>query len=302
MRCEAQMGSGMKKVGVVTDSHSGITQKEAKKLGILVLPMPFYINREYCLEGVTLTRKAFFDKLAGGAAVSTSQPSPADVTGIWNKALAKYDEIVYIPISSGLSGSCMMASAMSREKSYIGRVFVVDNGRVSTPMRRSVLDALEMVQEGYGAAQIKEMLETARAQMQIYVAVDTLEYLRKGGRISAATAAVGTVMNIKPVLKFDVGTLDTYKKCRGFAKAKRAMIDAMRYDLENTYAEQMARGEVYLLAASSASDETTAAWVKEIEEAFPGMGVLSDRLSLGICCHIGPNGLGIGCSCRPKRI
>lgn len=292
----------MKKVGVVTDSHSGITQKQAREMGILVLPMPFSINGKDYLEDVTLSRTSFFKRLVEGAEVNTSQPSPADVTGIWNKALAEFEEIVYIPISSGLSGSCMTAMALSGGKSYQNRVFVVDNGRVSTPMRRSVMDAMEMVQEGYGAAQIKQMLEAAKARMQIYVAVDTLEYLRKGGRISRTTAAIGTVMNIKPVLKFDIGSLDTYKKCRGFGLAKKAMIEAMRYDLETAFAEEMARGEVYLLAASSASDEVTAAWVREIEAAFPGMEVLCDNLALGISCHIGPNGLGIGCSCRPKRI
>lgn len=296
------METGMKRVGVVTDSHSGITQKQAKEMGILVLPMPFSINGKDYLEDVTLSRTKFFERLAEGAEVGTSQPSPADVTGIWNRALAEFEEIVYIPISSGISGSCMTAMALSGGKSYRGRVFVVDNGRVSTPMRRSVMDALEMVQEGYGAAQIKQMLEAAKARMQIYIAVDTLEYLKKGGRISRTTAAIGTVMNIKPVLKIGIGSLDTYKKCRGFGLAKKTMIEAMRHDLETVYAEEMAKGEVYLLAASSASDEVTAKWVQEIEAAFPGMEVLCDNLALGISCHIGPNGLGIGCSCRPKRI
>lgn len=292
----------MKKVGVVTDSHSGITQKQAKEMGILVLPMPFYIDGQCYLEDITLSREVFFARMAEGAKVSTSQPSPADVTGIWNKALAEFEEIVYIPISSGLSGSCMTAMALASGKSYQGKVFVVDNGRVSTPMRRSVMDALELVKEGYSAAQIKQILEAARSRMQIYIAVDTLEYLRKGGRISRTTAAIGTVMNIKPVLKFDIGSLDTYKKCRGFGLAKKAMIEAIRHDLKVTYAEELAKGEIYLLAASSAPDEVTNAWVKEIEAAFSGMEVLCDNLTLGISCHVGPNGLGIGCSCRPKRI
>lgn len=292
----------MKKVGVVTDSHSGITQEQAKEMGIYVLPMPFYIDEQCYLEEVTLSRAEFFEKLAAGASVSTSQPAPAEVTGIWNRALAECDEIVYIPISSGISGSCMTAMALSAGKSYQGKVFVVDNGRVSTPMRRSVMDALELVQEGYGAAKIKAILEAAKAKMQIYVAVDTLEYLRRGGRISRTTAAVGTVMNIKPVLKFDIGSLDTYKKCRGFGLAKKAMIEALRRDIETEYARQWDKGQVYLLAASSASEEATAAWVKEIEAAFPGREVLCDYLSLGISCHTGPNSLGIGCSCRPERI
>ena len=292
----------MKKVGVVTDSHSGITQKQAREMGIYVLPMPFSIDGKNYLEDVTLSREKFFEKLAGGASVGTSQPSPLDVTGIWNKALAEFEQIVYIPISSGLSGSCMTAMTLAGGKSYQGRVFVVDNGRVATPMRRSVMDALELVQEGYTAAQIKRMLEAAKAQMQIYVAVDTLEYLQRGGRISKTTAVIGTVMNIKPVLKLDIGALDTYKKCRGFGLAKKTMIEAMRRDMETVYADRLAKGEVYLLAASSASKEVTQGWVKEIEAAFPGMEVLCDNLTLGICCHTGPNGLGIGLSCRPERL
>ncbi len=296
------MAKNMKRVGIVTDSHSGITQKQAAEMGILVLPMPFYIDGQCYLEDVTLTREEFFRRLAEGAEVSTSQPSPSDVTGIWNRALAEYEEIVYIPLSSGLSGSCMTAMALAAGKSYQNRVFVVDNGRVSTPMRRSVMDALEMVREGYGAGQIKRMLEAARAQMKIYVAVDTLEYLRRGGRISRTTAAIGTVMNIKPVLKLDVSTLDTYKKCRGFGLAKKAMLEAMRRELDTVFAQRQARGEVYLLAASSSAAQATEEWVKEIRQAFPGMDVLCDDLPLGICCHIGPNGLGVGCSCRPDRI
>lgn len=292
----------MKKVGVVTDSHSGITQEQAREMGILVLPMPFTINGKSYLEDVSLSRAKFYKKLAEGVDVGTSQPSPTDVTGIWNRALAEYEEIVYIPISSGLSGSCMTAMALAGGKSYCGKVFVVDNGRVSTPMRRSVMDAVEMVQEGYGAAQIKTMLEAARERMQIYLAVDTLEYLRRGGRISRTTAAIGTVMNIKPVLKISTGSLDVFRKCRGFGLAKRTMIQAMRHDLETVYAGQMERNEVYLLAASSASEEATDAWAKEIRAAFPGMDVLCDQLALGIVCHVGPNGLGIGCSCRPERI
>lgn len=292
----------MKKVGVVTDSHSGITQKQAEEMGVMVLPMPFIVNGKDYLEDVTLSREKFLQRLTEGAQVGTSQPSPSDVTGIWNRALAEYEEIVYIPISSGISGSCMTAMALAGGKSYQGRVFVVDNGRVSVPMRRSVMDAVEMVREGYDAAQIKTMLEAAKDQMRIYLAVDTLEYLKRGGRISKTAAAVGTVMNIKPVLKLGCGTLDTYKKCRGFGLAKKAMLEAMRHDLETEFAEQMKKGEVYLMAATSASAEATGAWVREIEAAFPGMEVLWDYLPLGITCHVGPDGLGIGCSCRPERI
>lgn len=291
----------MKKIGVVTDSHSSISQEMAKELGIYVLPMPFYFNEECFYENIDLSREEFFEKLKTNNKVSTSQPSPEEVMKIWDKALEECEQILYIPISSGLSGSCSTATGLARDEDYEGKVFVVDNGRVSTPMHRSILDALELIREGYEAPQIKKILEDARDKMVIYIAVETLEYLKKGGRVSATTAAIGSLLNIKPVLKFDVGILDTYKKCRGFKKAKQVMLEAMKNDLETKFAKEYQNNEVYLLAASSADEETTKEWVDEIKEAFPGMDVLCDDLSLGVSCHIGPGGLGIGCSCRPKR-
>lgn len=291
----------MKPIGIVTDSHSGITQEEANRLGIRVLPMPFYIEGECFYENVTLSRKEFFEKLQSGAEVATSQPSPADVMAIWDDALTEYEQILYLPLSSGLSGSYSTAMALSQDEPYAGRVFVVDNGRVSTLLHRSILDAVEMIEEGYSAQEIKGYLEAARADMIIYVGVQTLEHLKRGGRISPATASIGTLLNIKPVLKFDVGTLDTHKKCRGFNKAKTAMLEAIRHDLDNTFNEFYKNKEIYLLAASSASEEETAAWVAEIQATFPDLEVLCDDLSMGLCCHIGAGGLGIGLSCRPKR-
>lgn len=292
----------MKKIGVITDSHSGITQKEAAELDILVLPMPFYFDDICYYEDVNLSREAFFQKLDSGSEVSTSQPSPAEVMKLWDKGLETCEQILYIPISSGLSGSCGAALGLAQEEPYNGKIFVVDNGRVSTALHRSVLDALELIEEGYTAPEIKEILEASRDKMVIYVGVETLEHLKRGGRISPATAALGTVLNIKPVLKFDVGTLDTFKKCHGTARARKAMIEAMHHDLETTFREWQEKGEVYLLAASSASQETTEEWLREIREAFPGMEVLCDNLSMGVSCHIGQGGLGIGCSCRPKRL
>lgn len=291
----------MKPIGIITDSHSGITQKQAEELGIYVLPMPFYIDGTCYYENITLSREEFFEQLDSGAEITTSQPSPADVMNLWNKALEDCEKVLYIPISSGLSGSCSTAAALAEEEPYAGRVFVVDNGRVSTPLRRSILDALELIQEGYNAEEIKQILEESRDKMVIYVGVETLEHLKRGGRITPATAALGTILNIKPVLKFDVGKLDTFKKCRGFLKVKKTMIEAMHHDLETTFKDAYEKGEVYLLAASSASKEDTDEWVKEIKEAFPDMEVLCDDLSLGVSCHIGYGGLGIGCSCRPKR-
>ena len=291
----------MRPIGIITDSHSSITQAQAKELGILVLPMPFEIGEDQFYEDVTLTREQFFQKLDLGARIATSQPSMADVMAIWDKALKDYEQVLYIPISSGLSGSCATAFAMAQEEPYAGRVLVVDNGRVSTPLHRSILDALELIEEGYKAEQIKAILEEARDKMVIYVGVQTLEHLKNGGRITPATAALGTILNIKPVLRFDVGTLDTFKKCRGFAKAKKTMLEAIRHDLDTRFKEWYDRGEIYLLAASSSSKDDTEQWVLEIQEAFPDLPVMCDDLSLGVSCHIGYGGPGVGLSCRPKR-
>jgi DegV family protein with EDD domain len=292
----------MKPVGILTDSHSGISQALAAQLGIGVLPMPFDINGTSRLEGIDLTRTDFLAQLEKGASVSTSQPAPAALTDFWDKALAEYETVVYIPISSGLSGSCATAMALSQEEPYENRVFVVDNGRVATPQHRSVLDALEMVQEGYTSSQIKAMLEADRDKMVIYVGLKTVEYLKRGGRLTPSAAAIATVLHIRPVLRFDTGILEPYKKCQGFKRVRRAMIEAMKQDLETRFKPWYDRGEVSLLAASSASPEETASWVQEIEEAFPGLPVLCDDLSLGVSCHIGPGGLGIGCSCKPARL
>lgn len=312
----------MQPVGIVTDSHSGITQKMAKTLGVKVLPMPFYVGDECCYEGMDLTtdtiltpdggsqgkvseeriptmsRQEFFEKMAAGMEISTSQPSPASVMELWDEALKEYENIVYIPISSGLSGSCSTAMMMAQEDDYRGRVYVVDNGRVSVLLYRSVLDALALVQKGYGAEEIKNKLEEFRAKMSIYIAVEDLTYLKKGGRITSTAASLGTILNIKPVLKFDVGALDVYKKCRGMKKARAEMLLAMKNEMENTFGEYYDRDEVYLLAASSADQETTDSWLSEIREFFPGKEVIYGDLPLGLCCHIGPGGLGIGCSCK----
>lgn len=291
----------MNRIHIITDSHSSISQETAKKLGITVLPMPFSIDGDCYYEDITLTREEFFKKLASGSDISTSQPVPADVLALWDKALKEYDQVLYIPISSGLSGSCSTATALAMDEPYAGRVFVVDNGRVSTPLHRSILDALELIREGYSAGEIKKILENAKTDMVIYVGVQTLENLKRGGRLTPTAAALATILNIKPVLKFDIGALDTFKKCRGFAKAKRAMLDAMQQDLETRFKEPWEKGEVYLLAASSAGPEETEEWLEEIRQAFPGMDVMYDDLSLGVSCHIGYGGLGIGCSCRPRR-
>lgn len=291
----------MRTIGIATDSHSGIFQEKAKELGIKVLPMPFYIGEECYFENISITREEFFEHLNNGQKVSTSQPSPESVMELWREALREYEKLLYIPMSSGLSGSCNTAKMLAEEDEFAGRVFVIDNGRVSTPLYRSILDAMELVEEGYSAEEVKELLEEAKAEMVIYLGVETLEYLKKGGRITPATAALGTLLNIKPVLKFDVGVLETYRKCRGMKKARREMLEAVKNDFETTFNKQYENGEVYLLAASSADEETTKEWIEEIQEFFPGMEILSDKLSLGLSCHTGEGALGIGCSCRPIR-
>lgn len=291
----------MKKVGVATDSHSGILPNVAAELGIRVLPMPFYVDEECYYEGVSITREQFFEYLRADKKVSTSQPSPEAVMEFWREGLKENEQIVYIPMSSGLSGSCYTAMALAQDEEFEGKVFVVDNGRIATPLHRSILDALELVEEGLDAAEIKEILEGEKENMSIYIAVETLENLKKGGRITPIAAALGSLLNIKPILRVGLGVLDSYKKSRGMKKAKAEMIEAMRHDLDTKFKEYYENGEIYLMAATSADEQTTQEWVKEIEEAFPGMEVMCDYLTLGISCHTGEGALGIGCSCRPRR-
>ena len=291
----------MKKVGVATDSHSGMSLEKIAELGVSVLPMPFYVEEECYFEGVSISREQFFEYLKEDKKVSTSQPSPESVMEFWREGLKEYEQIVYIPMSSGLSGACYTAMALAQDDEFEGKVFVVDNGRVATPLHRSILDALEMVEEGFDAPRIKEILEANKENMSIYIAVESLDNLKKGGRISPATAALGTLLNIKPILKLGTEVLDTYKKSRGMKKARKELIDAMKQDFETTFREYYEKGEVYLLAASSADEETTQGWLEEIREAFLGMEVMCDNLTLGISCHTGEGALGIGCSCRPAR-
>ena len=290
----------MKSIGIITDSHSGITQEEAKQLGIWVLPMPFYIDGECYLEGINLTREEFFEKLEGGSAIATSQPSPADVCDVWDWALKEFEKVLYLPLSSGLSGSCETAMALARDEQYEGKILVVDHGQISTPLHQMVFDTLELIEKGYSAEQIKEILESGKDRMMIYIGVETLEYLKRGGRVTPAAAAIGSVLNIKPVLKLETGKLDSFKKCRGFSKVKKTMIEAMKQEMDTRFADALADGRLRLLAASSADKEETENWVKEIEDAFPGMKVFCDPLSLGVSCHTGAGALGIGCSVAPE--
>lgn len=258
----------MRKIGIATDSHCGLDREEADKLGIRILPMPFYFEDECYYEGVSITREEFFRRLNAGEKVSTSQPSPEAVMKLWREELETCEKLLYMPMSSGLSGSCNTAKMLADESEFAGKVFVVDNGRIATPMRRSLYDAVELVEEGYEIEKIKEILEKDKDKMSIYIAVETLEFLKKGGRISPATAAIGTILNIKPILRVGLGVLESFAKSRGMKKARRDMLDAIKHDIEVTYREYYDRGELYLLAASSADEETTQGWLDEIKECF----------------------------------
>lgn len=283
----------MKPIAVVTDSNSGITQQEAEKLGIFVLPMPFYINDELFLEGITLSQEEFYEKLKGDASINTSQPSPASVTELWDKVLAEYETIVHIPMSSGLSTSCESAQGLAQD--YEGKVYVVDNQRISITQRQSVLDALTLAQRGRTAAEIKEILEEMKLQASIYITLETLKYLKKGGRITPAAAALGTILNLKPVLQIQGEKLDAFSKARGKQKAKKIMLEAIHHDLENRFAKELAAGEMVIRGAYGGNEEEAQEWKKEIEESFPGAECQLDPLSLSVACHIGYGPLAIAC-------
>ena len=280
----------MKKVAIATDSNSGITQAEAQALGIRVLPMPFYINEELFFEDVTLTQEAFYRRLAEDADISTSQPSPGDVTDLWDQLLEEYDQVVYIPMSSGLSASCETALMLASD--YRGRVFVADNQRISITQRQSVLDALEMAKAGMDGQAILDVLIRERLESSIYITVDTLKYLKKGGRVTAAGAAIGTVLNIKPVLTIQGAKLDAFAKARGWKAAKKIMLDAMERDIAQRFAGQ----EIHLAAAYTCTDEEAREWRGELEARFPGYELRMDRLSLSVACHIGAGSMAVGCS------
>ena len=279
----------MGKVAVMTDSNSGITQKAGKELGIYVLPMPFYIDEKLYFEDITLSREAFYEKLASDCEISTSQPSPVNVMEMWDTALKEYEEIVYIPMSSGLSGSFETAAMLARD--YDGKVQVVNNQRISVTQEQSVYDAIHLAEQGKNAEEIKEILEREKMVSSIYLMVDTLKYLKKGGRITPAAAALGTVLNLKPVLQIQGEKLDSYAKVRGVKAAKRTMYRAIREDLETRFAgKNMVLGLAY-----SGSEDAVQNWRQEMEEQFPGYQILQNPLSLSVSCHTGPGSVGVTC-------
>ncbi len=287
----------MPKVAVVTDSNSGILQEEADKIGVFLVPMPFMIAGETFYEGISLSQDEFYNKLNSGVNISTSQPSPEAVMEIWDRILRTYDQIVYIPMSSGLSGSCQSAKMLAAD--YEGKVEVVNNQRISVTQRQSVLDAVQLTERGRDAGQIRETLEKNKYESSIYIMLDTLYYLKKGGRITMAAVALGTILRIKPVLTIQGDKLDAFAKARTVNHGKTIMKNAMKADMEGRLGG-CKPGNIHLEASYTFDREAAEMWKKEIEDFFPGFDVNMDPLSLSVACHIGPGALAIACSRKIK--
>ena len=288
----------MKKIAIMTDSNSGITQKEAAGLGISVLPMPFMINDATYFEDINLTQDRFYEFLENDAVVSTSQPSTDSLIHMFHKLLAEYDEVVHIPMSSGLSGSCQTACMLAQEPEFDGKVFVVNNQRISVTQTQSVLDAVELAKKGYDGAQIKKILEEDKFNSSIYIMLDTLFYLKKGGRITPAAAALGTLLKLKPVLQIQGEKLDAFAKARTKSAGKSMMLQAIKNDIENRFGgfDESAKERVMLHIAYTKDAEETELWKQEVMEAFPGFRLKMAPLSLSVACHIGPGALALACT------
>lgn len=281
----------MKSIAIVTDSNSGITQEMGKEMGIHVVPMPFFIDGELFLEDITLSQEEFYKRLGEDSDISTSQPSPGEVMELWDNLLKDYEEIVHIPMSSGLSSTCQ--TAVNLAENYDGRVQVVDNQRISVTQVQAVRDALTLRGAGRSAAEIREILEREKLKASIYITVDTLKYLKKGGRITPAAAAIGTVLNLKPVLQIQGEKLDAFAKVRGWKAAKRAMLNAIEKDLSERFADE--KDDMVLGMAYTCSREEAAEWKSEIQERFPGYEIVEGPLSLSVACHIGSGAMAVTC-------
>ena len=284
----------MTKIGIVTDSNSGITQAESKELGIKVMPMPFYIDDKLYLEDITLSQEEFYEKLNGKADIKTSAPSPGDFMDIWDEALKEYDQLIHIPMSSGLSGTCSIAQMVAKD-GYEGKVWVVDNQRISVTQKQSVLDAIEMAEAGYDAQKIHDVLMEAKMASSIYIMLDTLYYLKKGGRITPAAAAIGSLLKLKPVLQIQGKKLDAFSKARTVKQAKTTMIHQMASDCASRFGSPDA-SDVHLEIAYTFDREAAEEFKKEVLATFPGHDIVVDPLSLSVSCHIGPGALAIAAS------
>lgn len=282
----------MAKIAIITDSNSGITQKQGEELGIYVLPMPFTINEETYFEDINLEAEKFYQEQAAGSDILTSQPSPETVMGLWDKLLNEgYEEIVHIPMSSGLSGSCQSALMLAQD--YDGKVQVVNNQRISVTQRQSAMDAKALAENGYHADEIREKLEEDKFNSSIYIMLDTLYYLKKGGRITPAAAALGTILRLKPVLQIQGEKLDAYAKARTTEQGRSMMVKAIKSDMENRF-DGLTDGTGYHIAmAHTQNPEAAEAWREEVLKEFPAAEIYMDRLPLSIACHIGPGALAI---------
>ena len=285
------------KTAVITDSNSGITQNEAKELGIYVVPMPVLIDGELFYEDLNLSQEQFYEKLKADASVSTSQPNPLDVGEIWAKALKDNDAVVYIPMSSGLSETCRTLQHYAEtEEQFKGKVYVVDNQRISITQRQSVMDALKMSKEGKNAEEIYNYLIETKMQSSIYIMVDTLKYLKKGGRLTPAVAAIGTLLKIKPVLQIQGQKLDQYAKVRKLIDAKTTMINAIKKDFEGRFKDLIAEGKMTLCIAHTENLNEAIKFKEEIQYEFPEVEfTYVNPLSLSVSCHIGPVALAVAC-------
>ena len=280
------------KIAVVTDSNSGITQREAEELGVFVIPMPFTIDDEEFFEDVNLTQQEFYEKLENNAQVVTSQPSPESVMNMWEKLLSDYEEIVHIPMSSGLSGSCQTAIMLAED--YDGRVQVVNNQRISVTLRQSCIDAVQLVRQGKNAKEIKELLEADKFNSSIYIMLDTLEYLKKGGRITPAAAAIGSLLRLKPVLTIQGEKLDAFAKARTTSQGKGMMVSAIYKDMEERFGGAD-KENIWLQIAYTKDRKMAEEFWEEIKDKFPGYDIVINPLSLSVACHIGPGALALAC-------
>ncbi len=279
----------MSKIAVVTDTNSGITTAEAEKIGVSLIPMPFMVNGEEYFEGISCTYEHFFEMLNNGADVSTSQPSAYSITSVWDNLLKTYDGVVYLPMSSALSGSCQAARALARE--YEGRVYVVDNKRISITLRQSVLDAVKLARQGLELNEIGKKLEEAGLDCSIYLAVNTLELLKKSGRVTAAGAAIATVLGLKPVLQIQGEKLDAFAKARGMKAAENVMFNAIEKDLKTRFAGR----DIRVVAAYSGDEENGREWLNLVRKHFSDRQIEIYRLPISICCHVGGGVRAMGC-------
>ena len=283
------------KVAIVTDSNSGITQGEAKSIGAYVIPMPFIVNDEEYFEDISLTQEQFYQKLADGADISTSQPAIGQVTEFWDELLKEYDEIVHMPMSSGLSESCNTAKNLAKD--YNGRVQVVDNRRISVTLKQATIDAVNMAKDGFTAKEIKDYLERTAGDSSIYIMIDTLKYLKKGGRLTPAAALIGTMLKIKPVLQIQGGKLDAFAKVMNVQVGKSKMIAAIKKDFETRFAEYVKNGEMELQVAYTNCREKAEAFASEIRAQIPNVKLTYiDPLSLSVACHIGSGAIAVACA------